>query len=47
MTFAWILAAAIGLNGMYTTAAWGNNVDRDPPITNEGGSRFRQPPEER
>ena len=41
-TFALMLIAMMGLNGIDTTVAWGKTVDRDPPITNEGGSRFRQ-----
>lgn len=41
-----ILATFVGLNGVCVNVVWGADVDRDPPISNDGGSRFHQPPED-
>jgi hypothetical protein len=43
---AFILAVFVGLNGVCVNVVWGADVDPDPPISNDGGSRFHQPPED-
>ncbi len=41
-----ILAVIINLNGVCVNLVWDANVERDPPISNDGGSRFHQLPED-